>query len=174
MDLVRLLKIAGHLGEDLVLTDAHIDGKTQGVPDLVLDGVGDGHGIGIDPMGAAHVQEALVDGIFLHHRRILPADVHERLGGLLIQPKIRPRQHQIGTLPQGHRHRLAGADPKLLRRNGLRLNHARPLLPIPTDGRGDQPQVSFTGRNPPGSLPAEIGTVHIDMKDESCHGEAPF
>ena len=46
-------------------------------PDLILDGMGNGHRIRIDLMSAGHIQKALVDGVFLNHRCVFPTDIHK-------------------------------------------------------------------------------------------------
>ena len=66
---VGLLKIAGHLGQNLAVTDADIDRETEGIPDFVLDRIGNGNRFGVDPMRSRHIQEAFVDGVFLDYRR---------------------------------------------------------------------------------------------------------
>ena len=79
MYLVGFLQVAGHLGQDLAVSDADIDGETKGIPDLVLDRMGNGYWIWIDPVGTGHVQKAFVDGVFLDHRGVFPADINEGL-----------------------------------------------------------------------------------------------
>ena len=84
MDFIRLFKVTGHLGEDLAVTDTHVHSEAQSIPDLVLDGMGNGNRIRIDFMGTGHIQEAFVDGVFLDNRCVFPADVHECPGGFFI------------------------------------------------------------------------------------------
>ena len=79
MYFVRLFKVAGHLGKDLAIADAHVHSKSQSIPDLVLDSMGNGNRIRVDLMGTGHIQEALVDGVFLDQRCVFPADIHEGL-----------------------------------------------------------------------------------------------
>ena len=98
MYLVGFLKVAGHLGQDLAVSDADIDGETKGISDLVLDRMGNGNRIGVKPMCSGHIQEAFIDGVFLDNRCVFSADIHESLGGCFIKPKIRSGEKQIWAL----------------------------------------------------------------------------
>ena len=169
MYLVGFLEVAGHLGEDLAVTDADIDGEAKGIPDLVLDRMGNGNRIGVDPMCSRHIQEAFVDGVFLDHRCILTADIHESPGGCFIKPKIRSGEKQIRTLAQCHSHRFAGFDPKFLRRDRFCQDDAGPLIPIASDSRGNQPDIIFSQTDSASSFPGEIRAIHIYMENQSGH-----
>ena len=153
MDFIRLLKITGHLGEDLAIADADIHGESEGVSDLILDGMGDGYRIRVDPVCAGHIQEAFVDGVFFNHRRIFTADIHKSPGGCFIKPKIRSGEKQIWALAQCHSNRLAGLDPEFLGRDRLCQDHAGPLIPIASDSRGNQPDIIFSQTDSAGSFP---------------------
>ncbi len=65
----RLLQIGGNLGEELAVGEADGDGN----PDLLFDtagkaGEGARGGIVVQPLGAAELQEGLIDGERLHQR----------------------------------------------------------------------------------------------------------
>ena len=45
MYLVGFLEVAGHLSQNLAVSDADIDCETEGIPDLVLDLMGNGYWI---------------------------------------------------------------------------------------------------------------------------------
>ena len=88
--------------------------------------------------------EALVDGVFLDHRCILTADIHESLGGCFIKPKDRSGEKQIWALAQRHSHRLAGLDPEFPGGDRLCQDNAGALIPIASDSRGNQPDIIFS------------------------------
>ncbi len=76
MDLVRLLKVRCHLGQQLVGPDSHIDRKTKFGLDLVLEGSCNAYGI-LSEKAECHVQEAFVYGKLLKHGTVTAADGYE-------------------------------------------------------------------------------------------------
>ena len=75
MNFIRLFKITGHFGAELVSSDPDIHREAQFIPNPVLDLVGQGNRVRIHVFGPGQIQEALVDGKFLHSGRIAAADI---------------------------------------------------------------------------------------------------
>jgi hypothetical protein len=70
-----------------------------------------------DPLEPAHVEERLVDGHGLHHRRRVPEDVEDRLARLDVRGEVRLDDHRIRAESPGppatHR-RADAARPRLV------------------------------------------------------------
>ena len=78
MHLIRLLKVRGHLGQELVRADTHVHREAKRVLNLVLQLSRHSHCI-FWRTAQAHVNEALINGELLQHRRIGPANSDEAL-----------------------------------------------------------------------------------------------
>ena len=170
MYLIGLFKVAGHFRQKLILTDAHIHGEPEFIPDPILDGVGQGHRIRIDPMCSAHVQITFVDAGLLNHGSILPADIHELPGVFFIEFEVWPCHEKIRTFPQSHTNGFSSLDTAFLSRNRFCQHHAGALLPISADHCRDQTDIRFSVGYPSGSFPGQVRTIHINMEHELAHG----
>ena len=95
MYFIRLFKVTGHLGKQFILSDTNIDSKTKLISNSVLDSVRQRYGIRIDPMGAAHIEIALIDAGFFYDRGIFSANIHELSGVLFIKLEIRSGHEKI-------------------------------------------------------------------------------
>ena len=80
MHLVRLLKVARHLGAKLIASDPDIDRKAKFLPDPVFQLIGERDRIGIHMFCPCHVHKAFVDRKLLDDRRITAADIFESFG----------------------------------------------------------------------------------------------
>ena len=67
--------------------------------------------------------------------------------------EIRLGQHQLGAFFQGRRHRLPGGDMERLGGDGFCQDDAGAFIPVPSNGRRDQPQIRLAPCHPPGRFP---------------------
>ena len=76
---IRLFKIAGHLGAQLVARNADVHCEAQLVTDPVLDFISQFDWIRVSQLRSRQVQEALVDGELFYGRRVGTADILKRM-----------------------------------------------------------------------------------------------
>lgn len=136
MDLIRLFKVAGHFGQELVFGDADVDGEAELGENDVLDLVGDGERVGVEQVGAGHVEEAFVDRDLLHHGGEAAADGDEGTGIARIEGEIRRGEDELRAFAQCHADRLAGGDAEFFRGDGPGEDDAGALVPSPPMAEG--------------------------------------
>ena len=114
---VRLAVGAGHLGDVLAAGNAYRDVQAGGVAHRLFDLAAHLQGRPEQPLGAAHVEERLVQRQRLHPRREIGKDVHHLRRDLLIALEARFHHDGVRTAPPrlGHRHGAADAvGPRLV------------------------------------------------------------
>ena len=173
MDLIGLFKVAGHFGQELVFGDADVDGEAELGENGVLDLVGDGERVGVEQVGAGHVEEAFVDRDLLHHGGEAAADGDEGAGITRIEGKIRRGEDEPRAFAQRHADRLAGGDAEFFRGDGLGEDDAGALVPVAADGGGDGAQVRLACGDAARRLPGQKGTVDVYVKDQPLLHPAP-
>ena len=173
MDLIGLFKVAGHFGQELVFGDADVDGEAELGENGVLDLVGDGERVGVEQVGAGHVEEAFVDRDLLHHGGEAAADGDEGAGIARIEGKIRRGEDELRAFAQRHADRLAGGDAEFFRGDGLGEDDAGALVPVAADGGGDGAQVRLACGDAARRLPGQKGTVDVYVKDQPLLHPAP-
>ena len=140
MHLIRLFKVRGHLGQQLIRADAHINRESQLRLHLVLQ-LG-GHCNSVLPCAAqAHINEALINGELLQHRRAGLADGYEAFRALFVPLPVPSHDHKLRILTQCHRDRFRDTDSQFLCRNGCRRNDAPPVIGITRHNRRNKPDV---------------------------------
>ena len=164
MYLVRLLKVRGHLGQELVGANAHVHRKAQRALDLFLQLSGLNDRI-FRRAAQAHIDEALIDGELLQHRRIRSANGNKAIRALFVPRPVSPDDDQLRTLPECHRDGFGNTDAQLLGRNGRGRDNAPPVGRIPRHHRGNQPDIRLPLPYQLGGRPAHKGTVDVDMKN---------
>ena len=172
MDLVRLFEVRGHLRQEFVRTHPDIDRESQAGLDLVLEAGSDLLRV-LVPAPEAHVQETLVDGELLQHRRIAPADGNEPFRAAFVPLPVAADDDQLGIDPQRHRHRHGRPDAQFLRGHRRGCDDAPPVTRIPGHDRRHEPDVLAAFRHDLHRRPAEEGGVHVDMEDDPGHGSGP-
>ena len=173
MDLIGLFKVAGHFGQELVFGDADVDGEAELGENGVLDLVGDGERVGVEQVGAGHVEEAFVDRDLLHHGGEAAADGDEGAGIARIEGEIRRGEDELRAFAQRHADRLAGGDAEFFCGDGLGEDDAGALVPVAADGGGDGAQVRFACGDAARRLPGQKGTVDVYVKDQPLLHPAP-
>ena len=166
MDLIGLFKVAGHFGQELVFGDADVDGEAELGENGVLDLVGDGERVGVEQVGAGHVEEAFVDRDLLHHGGEAAADGDEGAGIARIEGEIRRGEDELRAFAQRHADGLAGGDAEFFRGDGLGEDDAGALVPVAADGGGDGAQVRLACGDAARRLPGQKGTVDVYVKDQ--------
>ena len=173
MDLIGLFKVAGHFGQELVLGDADVDGEAELGENGVLDLVCDGERVGVEQVGAGHIEEAFVDRDLLHHGGEAAADGDEGAGIARIEGEIRRGEDELRAFAQRHADRLAGGDAEFFRGDGLGEDDAGALVPVAADGGGDGAQVRLACGDAARRLPGQKGTVDVYVKDQPLLHPAP-
>lgn len=173
MDLIGLFKVAGHFGQELVFGDADVDGEAELGENGVLDLVCDGERVGVEQVGAGHIEEAFVDRDLLHHGGEAAADGDEGAGIARIEGEIRRGEDELRAFAQRHADRLAGGDAEFFRGDGLGEDDAGALVPVAADGGGDGAQVRLACGDAARRLPGQKGTVDVYVKDQPLLHPAP-
>ena len=175
---VRFLKVTGHLGQEFVGGNAHIDRESQAFPDLFPDSGGNLQNslpLLFPGTGAArracHVHIGFIDRDLFDHFRVFFQNGNELAGILFICFTVSGYQDQVRTFLQGLHHRFPGLYTVLFGRNGFGCDDPVPGLYIPSHGGRDCTQVqglrilpqSFHGG------PGQEGRVYVHMKYDSVH-----
>ena len=170
MYFIRFFKVTGHLGKQFILSDTNIDSKTKLISNSVLDSVRQRYWIRIDPMGAAHIEIALIDAGFFYDRGIFSANIHELSGVLFIKLEIRSGHEKIRAFAKRHANGLTCFDTEFLSRDRFSQDNTGSLFAITANDCRDQTDIRLSVCNSPGSFPGQIRTIDINMKHEFCHG----
>ena len=136
---VRPCKIRRHLCKQLITGNPHVDCKTQFLPDTVPDPGGHIFRRAKQPAACAHIHKSLVNAVLLHHVRILPQNLHKRVGAFLIKTVIGRHQYQPRTLPASLHNSLSRLYPVAFRRNRLCQYNPAPSGNVPSHRRGNFP-----------------------------------
>ena len=170
MDLVRLLKVRGHLGKQAVGGDAHIDRKAQLAVHAAADRVRCRQWRAEQRLGPGHVQKRLVNAVLLHIGGIVVQDLDQRLAVLHIPVKIRRHDRQPRAFGAGREQTLPRFDAVLLGGAALGQHNAVALGFIAADHSRDGAQVHgaavLQGLE---RRPGKKCRVYIDMKVDFCH-----
>ena len=94
---VRLADRAGHLGQELGARDADGDRQTDPLAHGGAQAGGDLDGLAGDASQAADVEERLVDGDALDHRRGVVEHLEHRLAGVDVGLEARLDDHRVGA-----------------------------------------------------------------------------
>ena len=133
MDFIRFFEVACHFSQDLICADSDIDSEAQCIFDLVFYFICQGYRVGIDILRAAHIQKALVYGVFLQRGCVFPADVHEFCGAFPIQVEVRLFHYELRAFSQRKADGFSGFDAFLLCRDGFRNYYAFAFILIAAD-----------------------------------------
>jgi hypothetical protein len=93
---VRLPGLAGHLGQKLVVRNAHRRGEFQFVADLALDAPPDFGGVAEQQMAVFYIQEGLVKRQRFDERRVAVKNVADLLRNLGVIGMARRRMISLG------------------------------------------------------------------------------
>lgn len=138
---VRLAEVGGHLCQQLTGGYPDIYSKAQFLPDTVPDLPCRFLRCPEQVAAGRHIHEGLVHAELLHHIRILPQDLQECPGTLLIQAVVRRNQHQVRAALLRLGEGLSGLYAIVFRRDGFRQDDAVPEVYIPSHRRRNLPQV---------------------------------
>ena len=169
MDLIRLLEVGGHLREQLIGADAHINGKTQPGLDFILQLRSHVHRI-IRLTAQRHIDEALIDAELLQYGRISAADGNEALRALFVPLPIASHDDQLRTGAKRHRHRRCHLHPQLLGRNGRSRNDTAAVRWVTRHHGRNLPDVLLAFTHHFHRHPRDEGGVNIDMENDAGHG----
>ena len=168
MHLVGLLKIRGHLGQQLVGPDTDIHGKPQPGLDLIFQPRGN-----LCRVAAAaserHIDEAFIDAELLEDGTVSAADRNEGVGALLVPMPVAPHDDQLRILPKRHRQGLCGPDPQLFGRNRCGGDDASPVVRVARHHRRHQPDVGLAFLDELDRRPAQESGVDVDMENDARH-----
>ena len=144
---VRFLKVAGHLCEQFIVRDSHIDRKAKLFSDCIPDLPGQLQSsfpvFRRDPL--CEVEKGLIDGHLLQERCVPGQDFHHGMGIFSIGLKIRRDQDQLGAFLQGLDNRLARLDAVFFCRNGFGRNDSVAGLDVAAHCGGDGAQIHGSG-----------------------------
>ena len=170
VNLVRLLKVRGHLGKQAVGGDAHIDRKAQLAAHAAADRVRSRQRRAEQRLGPGHVQKRFVNAVLLHIGRIVVQDLDQRLAVLHIPVKIRRHDRQPRAFGAGREEALPRFDAVLLGGAALGQHNAVALGFIAADHSRDGAQVHGAAvLQDLERRPGKKCRVYIDMKVDFCH-----
>ena len=132
MYFVRLFKVGGHLGQELVGGDPHIDSKTQLLTDRILD-QGSGLQWGAEEAGGAgHIGKGFIYRHLLNDRGKAGQYFDKTSGALAVQLMSGRNTDQIRTFAQSIDDGFGGADPIFF--GGDRLGQDDTVAALPVKG----------------------------------------
>ena len=131
---VRLAEVGGHLCQQLTGGYPDIYGKSQFLPDAVLDLRRRFLRCPEQVAAGCQIHKGLIHAILFHHIRILPQNLHESPGALVIQAVVWRNQHQVRATLLCLGEGLPGLYAIVFRRDGFRQDDAVPEAYVPSYG----------------------------------------
>ena len=142
VDFIRLLKVARHLGEELIFADADIDREAEGLPDFCLNGrrTGANRGFFLPAVSEAlaHIEKGFINRELFDRRTVAVQNFEEGCGATPVIGEVCGDQHKPGTGTAGATHGLAAVYAKALGGNRGGCHDAVARGDIARDGRGNR------------------------------------
>ena len=142
VDFIRLLKVARHLGKELVFADTDIDREAEGLPDFCLNvrctGANRGFFLPAVSEALAHIEKGFINRELFDRRTVAVQNFEEGCGVTPIIGEVCGDQHKPRTDTAGATHGLAAVYAAAFGGNRGCCHDAVARGDIARDGRGNR------------------------------------
>ena len=180
VDFIRLLKVARHLGKELVFADADIDREAEGLPDFRLNGRRTGADCGFFlpavSEALAHIEKGFINRELFDRRTVAAQNFEEGCGATPVIGEVCGDQHKPRTDTAGATYGLAAVHAEALGGNRGSRHDTVARGDIARDGRGDGSEVNAVRIlfEPLECTPGQKRRVHVNMKNDAGQARPPF